>query len=98
MSRSLIACGVALLLAGPATADDRAELTAARRSLEQARQHLRSTGGGFGGHRQNAMNRVDQALSQVDAALAMGSGGKGSGKKKKGGQGGNKKSQGRVQY
>ena len=70
MSRIIIAC-LGVLLTTPAMADDISKLQAAHRSLSEAKQQLRDAGGGFEGHRQNAIERVNQAINQVDEALKV---------------------------
>lgn len=70
MSTRAIVC-LGMLLATPAAAADLDMMEAAQRSLRQAKQQLRGAGGGFDGHRQNAIERVNQALAQVDAALEV---------------------------
>jgi len=68
-TRAMVCLGV--LLATPAVAGDLDKMEAAQRSLRQAKQQLREAGGGFDGHRHNAIERVTQALAQVEAALAV---------------------------
>lgn len=68
--RLVLAC-LAVLVAAPVSADATANLEAAQRSLREAKVQLRGAGGGFEGHRQNAIERVNQAMTQVDKALAI---------------------------
>jgi len=70
MSRIVIVW-LGLLLVSPALADDVSSLESAKNSLQQARQHLKVAGGGYEGHRQNAIDRVDQALNQVEEAIKV---------------------------
>jgi len=70
MSRIMIVC-LGVLLTTPAMADDISNLEAALRSLQQAKQQLRDAGGGFEGHRQNAIERTNQAIGQVEESLKV---------------------------
>jgi chromosome segregation ATPase len=70
MSTIIIVC-LGVLLTTPAMADDLAKLEAALRSLQQAKQQLRDAGGGFEGHRQNAIERTNQAIGQVEESIKV---------------------------
>jgi hypothetical protein len=63
---SLLAVG---LLAGTAWADT--ELTAAKDALTNARRHLKSSTGDYEGHVRKALERVGEAISEVDEALVL---------------------------
>ncbi len=45
-----------------------AEVEAAKRALEQARTELNHAGSNWGGHRAAALNHIEQALKEVNAA------------------------------
>jgi hypothetical protein len=59
----------AVLLAGTAWAD--AELAAAKEALTSARRHLKSSTGDYEGHVRKALERVGEAISELDEALVL---------------------------
>ncbi len=61
---------VPLALAPIAWAEDHGDMQAAREALESARSHLESAGREYSGHRQKALERVNQALEQIKLGLA----------------------------
>ena len=56
------------LLPEPPQRDVPAEVEAARRGLEGARNDLAHAGGDWGGHRMQAINHIDAALKELDEA------------------------------
>lgn len=66
----LAALGVALVVR-PACADDEEHIRAAQENLRSARDHLKTAGGGFGGHRQQALDRIENAMQDLNAALRV---------------------------
>ena len=69
MHRVVVSLLAAALLAGTAWAD--AELTAAKEALTNARRHLKSSSGDYEGHVRKALERVGEAISEVDEALVL---------------------------
>ena len=72
----LLTCSFALplmhtALAKPAVppAGEHPEMQAALQSLQDARRHLEKAGHDFGGHRQAALNHVNQAIEEMHAAF-----------------------------
>ena len=68
--RLVLAALGAALLASPALAEDDA-IRAAQNDLRSAREHLKAAGKEYGGHRQQALDRVNGALADLDAALKV---------------------------
>jgi hypothetical protein len=56
-----------LALATVARAED-AELSAAQGKLKEAREILKGAGGGFGGHREQAIKSINAALDHLEEA------------------------------
>ena len=56
------------LLPEPPQKDVPAEVEAARRGLEGARNDLAHAGGDWGGHRMQAINHIDAALKEIGEA------------------------------
>jgi hypothetical protein len=56
------------LLPEPPQRDVPAEVEAARRGLEGARNDLAHAGGDWGGHRMQAINHIDAALKEIGEA------------------------------
>ena len=48
--------------------DNPANVDAARKALMSARSDIEHTGGGWGGHLENAISHIDQAMKELDAA------------------------------
>ena len=73
MSKSLLALAAlaAVLVVSPVLADDEEHLHAAQNDLRSARDHLKAAGKNYGGHRQQALERVTNALQDLDAALKV---------------------------
>jgi hypothetical protein len=70
----LVATGAAVAAAGvlgatPAQAEFQPRMLAARNALQNARAHLVMGTPDKGGHRRNAINRIDQAIVQVNLAI-----------------------------
>jgi hypothetical protein len=65
------AAAALLVLAGPAWADEDAEIRAAQRDLQSAKSHLQAAAHDYGGHRKQALERVNNALDDVREALAV---------------------------
>jgi uncharacterized membrane-anchored protein YhcB (DUF1043 family) len=69
MARLLgIIVGVLLAVATAGAGED-AEMRAAQRELKQARAHLQQADRDYQGHRRQAVERLDEALREVKAAL-----------------------------
>jgi hypothetical protein len=51
-----------------ASQDHPANVDAARKALTTARSDIEHTGGGWGGHLENAIGHIDQAMKELDAA------------------------------
>lgn len=56
-----------LALATVARAED-AQISAAQGKLKEAREILKGVGGGFGGHREQAIQSINQALDHLEQA------------------------------
>lgn len=56
-----------LALATVARAED-AQISEAQGKLKEAREVLKSAGGGFGGHREQAIKSINQALDHLEQA------------------------------
>lgn len=65
--RVMVALGIVTLLGGAAWAAD-ADITSAQDRLKEARAALKGAGGGFGGHRERAMDLIDRALAELAEA------------------------------
>ncbi len=59
---------VNMFSAAPPQRDVPAEIEAARRALQGARNDLAHAGSEWGGHRVSAMNHIDQALKEINEA------------------------------
>jgi len=64
----MIVLPTAPLLSDPPQRDVPAEVEAARRALQGARNDLEHAGGQWGGHRVAAMNHIDAALKELGEA------------------------------
>ena len=73
MTKTLLglAALAAALVGSPALADDDEHLRAAQSDLRSARDHLKAANRDYGGHREQALHRVANALQDVDAALKV---------------------------
>jgi len=73
MSKSLLALAAlgAALVVSPVLADDDEQLRAAQTDLRSARDHLKTAGKEYDGHRRQALERVNNALQDLDAALKV---------------------------
>ena len=73
MSKTLLALAAlaAALVGSPALADDDEQLHAAQTDLRSARDHLKAANRDYGGHREQALHRVTNALEDIDAALKV---------------------------
>ena len=67
---AIVALGVALL-AGPALADDDDHIRSAENDLRSAREHLKAATHDYGGHRKQALERINNALDDLGAALKV---------------------------
>jgi hypothetical protein len=52
-------------------AGEHPEMQAALQSLQDAKRHLEKAGHDFGGHRQAALNHVNQAIEEMHAAFRV---------------------------
>ena len=52
----------------PQEVDNPVNVDAARKALLSARTEINRTGGNWGGHLENAIGHIDQALKEIDAA------------------------------
>jgi hypothetical protein len=64
----MMASTVNMFSAAPPQRDVPAEVEAARRALQGARNDLAHAGGDWGGHRAAAVNHIDQALKELNEA------------------------------
>ena len=73
MSKFLLALAAlgAALVVSPVLADDDEQLRAAQTDLRSARDHLKTASKEYGGYRQQALERVNNALQDLDAALKV---------------------------
>jgi hypothetical protein len=72
-----------LVLLAPAARADQPHMQAALNSLQQAREQLKKATSDKGGHRQNALQLIDQAIAQVRQGIAFDAANPKNGKKKK---------------
>ena len=68
LTLTLIMVPTVSLLPEPPQRDVPAEMEAARRGLEGARNDLVHAGGDWGGHRMGAVNHIDAALKEIGEA------------------------------
>ena len=68
LTLTMIMVPIVSLLPEPPQRDVPAEVEAARRGLEGARNDLAHAGGDWGGHRIQAINHIDAALKEIGEA------------------------------
>lgn len=69
--RTLVVSAALLFFSVTARGDDDAEIRAAQRDLQSAKSHLQAAAHDYGGHRKQALERVNNALDDVRDALAV---------------------------
>jgi hypothetical protein len=71
MKRWFVAAAALFVMSGWARAEEDAEIRAAQRDLQSAKSHLQAATHDYGGHRKQALERVNNALDDVREALAV---------------------------